>query len=120
MAIPQSKEKEVFTVNYAKFCSTLTDIENLLKYFVEEKVINVEDLREINSKIKVSEKVSKLLQHISGPMEGGNSKGLYTLLHIMERHGTQATKDLANRLLDTLKELSAGKKKNGDHKILCL
>ena len=105
---PQSKEKEVFTANYVKICSTLTDIDSLLKYFVEENVISVEDQSGINSKVKELEKVTKLLQHISGPLESGDSKGLYTLLTIMDKHGTQATKDLANKLWGSLKECSAG------------
>ena len=110
MAVLRSKDKEVFTAHYAKLCSTLTDIENLLKYFVEENVISVEDQSEINSKVKPSNKVSKLLQHISGPLESGDSKPLYTLLSIMEKHGNRATKDLANSLWGTLKEPSAGEK----------
>lgn len=89
-------EKNVFTDNYSKLCNTLTDIEGLLKYFVQEKLIKTEDQDEINALVKTSEKVQKLLKHIAGPLEAGDSKGFYTLLDVMEKHGVQATKDLAD------------------------
>ena len=92
------KERNVFTEHYSIFCNTLTDIDNLLKYFVQEKVIKSDDQDEINSLVKKSEKVQKLLKHIVGPLEAGDSKGFYTMLDIMENHGVQATKDLADSL----------------------
>ena len=89
-------EKNVFTDNYSNLCNTLTDIEGLLKYFVQEKLIKTEDQDEINALVKTPEKVQKLLKHIAGPLEAGDSKGFYTLLDVMEKHGVQATKDLAD------------------------
>ena len=92
------KESNIFTEHYSIFCDTLTDIDNLLKYFVQEKVIKSDDQDEINALVKKSEKVQKLLKHIAGPLEAGDSKGFYTMLDIMENHGVQATKDLADSL----------------------
>ena len=90
-----SKEKNVFTEHYSIFCDAVVDIDNLLKYFVEKKIIKSEDQDEINTLVKKTEKVKKLLKHITGPLEAGDSKGFYTMLDIMENHGVQATKDLA-------------------------
>ena len=92
------KEHDVFTENYAKFCSTLTDIENLLPYFVQEKIIKPEDQDDIKISAKTQDKVKNLLKHIAGPLQAGDSKGFYTMLSIMENHGVQATKDLAESL----------------------
>ena len=88
----------VFDKNYAKLCSTLTDIENLLPYFVQEKIIKSEDQDDINAPVKTKEKVKKLLKHISGPLQAGDSKGFYTMLDILENYGVQATIDLAKVL----------------------
>ena len=89
------KENDVFTGHYSIFCDTVTDIDNLLKYFVQEKIIKSEDQDEINTLVKKTEKVQKLLKHIAGPLEAGDSKGFYTMLDILENRGVQATKDLA-------------------------
>ena len=99
------KEYEAFTNNYAKLCNTLTDIKNLLHYFVQEKVIKPEDQDDINILPTTQEKVKILLKHVAGPLQAGDSKGFYTMLKIMKNHGVQATKDLAESLKG---ELSAG------------
>jgi len=96
------KEYNVFTEYYAKLCSCLTDIENLLPYFVQEKIIKPEDQDDINTSAKTQEKVKKLLKHISGPLQAGDTKGLYTMLDIMKNHGTQPTVDLAETLKTTV------------------
>ena len=99
------KEYEALTDNYAKLCNTLTDIKNLLHYFVQEKIIKPEDEDGINILPTTQEKVKKLLKHVAGPLKAGDSKGFYTMLKIMENRGVQATKDLAESLKA---ELSAG------------
>ena len=96
------KENDVFTEHYSIFCDTVTDIDNLLKYFVQEKIIKSEDQDEINTLVKKTEKVQKLLKHIAGPLEAGDSKGFYTMLDILENRGVQATKDLAVSLKTSL------------------
>ena len=98
MAGLQSNEKDIFTNHYASLCNTLTDVNSLLLYFVQENVITTNDVEEINaSKIK-SERVEKLLSHISGPLESGDTKGLHTMLTIMKEYGNQSTKDLAVKM----------------------
>ena len=93
-----SKENDVFTENYSNFCNILTDIENLLQYFVQEKIIKPEDQDDIKIPAKTQDKVKNLLKYIADPLQAGNSKGFYTMLNIMENHGIQATKDLAESL----------------------
>ena len=97
-----SKEKNVFTEHYSIFCNTVVDIDNLLIYFVQKKIIKSEDQDEINALVKKTDKVQKLLKHIAGPLEAGDSKGFYTMLDIMEDYGVQATKDLAVSLKTVL------------------
>ena len=104
----QSNEKEIFTKCYASLCKTLTDVNNLLPYFVEKGIITFNDVEEINaSKIK-SERIEKLLSHISGPLESGDAKGFHTMLTILKENGNQSTKDLARRM--SLKVTSANDK----------
>ena len=100
------KEEKIFSEHYSTFCSTVTDIDNLLKYFVQERVIKSEEQDEINALVKTPEKVQRLLKHIAGPLEAGDSKGFYTMLDIMENHGVQATKDLAVSLKTVLSKVT--------------
>jgi len=87
-------DREVFTSAYSRL-STMTDIDNLLKYFVTENLINFEDQRVIIADPRTSEKARLLLEHISGPLQAGNIKPFRMMLDIMEKHGNQATKELA-------------------------
>ena len=96
------KELSVFQKYYAKLCSTVTDINNLLKYFVSQRIINIDDEEEIKSVVIASEKVRKLLLHISGPLRANNTEGFYIMLDIMKEHGMRATQQLAYLLLTEL------------------
>ena len=98
MADLPSNDIEIFTKHYAILCSTLTDVDNLLPYFVQENIISTSDLEEINILAATRKKVEKLLSHISGPLTAGNTKGFYSMLTIMKEHGSQSTKDLAIRM----------------------
>jgi len=89
------KDKEVFSSNYFKFCNSMTDIENLLKYFITATIINTDDQSEILAPPKLTSKVTLLLKHISGPLEAGDTKPFRMMLDIMEKHGNLATKTLA-------------------------
>ena len=80
------KEEKIFSENHSTFCRTLIDIHNLLKYFVQEKVIKSEEQDGINALAKTPEKVQKLLKHVAGPLKAGDSKGFYTMLNIIENH----------------------------------
>ena len=90
--------------HYAKLCDTLTDIDNLLPHFVEEKVITINDLEAINTTIPSTKKlkVQKLMTHISGPLTAGNTEVFYTMLRIMEDYGHQATQQLADQIRRSL------------------
>jgi len=73
----------------------MTDIDNLLRYFVTENIINVEDQRVIIANPRTSEKARLLLEHISGLLQAGNSKPFRRMLDIMEKYGNKSTKELA-------------------------
>jgi len=88
------KEMTIYQDHYSKLCSTVVDIENLLPYFVPY-IIAQSELEEIMVIPSKKYKVVKLLKAISGPLEAGNAKNFYTMLDIFEKHGTQATKELA-------------------------
>ena len=88
-------EKDIFTSHYSSLCNTLTDVDDLLCYFVQEKIINPSDVEEINATVTRSKKVQTLLAKISGPLSAGDTRGFHTLLTIMKEHGLQSTKDLA-------------------------
>ena len=95
MAGLQSNEKEIFTKHYASLCSTLTDVNNVLPHFVTKEIITIKDEGEIDVIETTRNKVKKLLSHIFGPLESGDTKGFHTMLAIMKGHGNQGTKDLA-------------------------
>ena len=97
----QLPEMKIFTENYAKLCDTLTDIDSLLKYFVQADIIKGEQELEISNSKTTSEKVKKLLIHISGPLKSGNSDNFYTMLDIMKKQGAHATKELASFLKES-------------------
>ena len=101
MADTEPTEKQIFRDHYSKLCNTMVDIDNLLPHFVQENIIQVDDLEEIKAKPRTTDKVEKLLQYISGPLQAGNVKSFYTMLSIMEEHGTQATRELASTMRNT-------------------
>ena len=94
----QLDEKDIFTKHFSSLCNTLTDINNLLPFFVEEKIINVNDIEVINAIVTIPKKVEKLLSYISGPLTAGDARGLHTMFAIMKEHGSQCTKHLAFKM----------------------
>ena len=94
----QCCEKDVFIRHFPSLCNTLTDISNLLPFFVQEKIISTNDLEEVNSAVTTTKKVEKLLSHISGPLTAGDTKGFHKMLAIMKEHGNRSTKDLAVKM----------------------
>ena len=94
----QLKKKDIFIRHYSSLCNTLTDIKTLLPYFVQENIISTSDKEEINALNTSSEKVEKLLSHISGPLKAGDARGFHTMLNIMKEHGSQSTKDLVVKM----------------------
>ena len=108
-------EEEVFTRHYSQLCDTLTDVDNLLSHFVQQRVISTNDLEELNSIVPSTKKVQKLLMHISGPLKAGNTEVFYTMLRIMEEYGLQATNQLADQIRRSLPTTDEGRKDSNHH-----
>jgi len=96
-------ELEVFQENYAMLCNTLKDIDDLLKYFVTEKIITIDEEEKIRTSATKSEKAEKLLLNISGPLQAGNTNGFHIMLKIMKKYGTKVTQDLVEHISSRLK-----------------
>ena len=101
-----NKELDVLKEYYPKLISTITDIDNLLAYCVQEKIIGFSEEGQIRHIQGQPDKVKSLLEHISGPLEGGNDRGFYKFLDIMKSEGKQATKDLALSMEQSLSNYS--------------
>ena len=102
-----SIQLKTFTKNYSKLC-TITDISNLLPHFVTKEIINLEDAEKITNISTSSVKVQKLLTHVAGPLQAGNTQPYYTMLIIMEQYGTQATRTLATQIRNQVCEPISG------------
>jgi len=93
-------ELAVFRENYASLCNIITDVNELLKYFVTENIISMDQEEVIKTScVTKSDKVSTLLLHISHPLESGDSNGFYTMLQIMKICGVDATQRLADQII---------------------
>jgi len=99
----------VFRENYAALCTTITDINNLLKYFVQEEIIGLDEEEEIKHTVTKVEKAQKLLSHISGPLRAENADGFYILLNIMKKYGVKATRELSRSLFAKLESADTSK-----------
>ena len=99
----QLNENNIYIKHYASLCNTLTDVDNLLPYFVQENIITANDMQQFNAITSKPQKVQRLLSHISGPLQAGDTKGFYTMLTIMKEHGVQGTKDLAENITGKIK-----------------
>lgn len=91
-------ETRIFQKYHEKICQAVTDINDLLKYFVQERIITIdedENIRDITAK---AEKVKQLLLHISGPLITGDNYGFYTMLSIFKNYGVKASQNLAKRI----------------------
>ena len=98
MTYNHPKEKDIFIEHYSEMCNTMLDIDYLLPHFLTQQIISVDDFTEITVKPRKTDKVDKLLQYIYGSLQAGSVNSFYTMLSIMERHGTQATRKLASRM----------------------
>ena len=97
-----SKEHEVLIDNVDNLCSTLVDIDELMPKFVTKRMITMEMAAIIRKAGTPREKVQKLLEYITGPVEAGKVKVFYNLLDIMEEHGLEATQELAEEMRNQL------------------
>ena len=95
-------EMDVLTKHYSKLCNTLTDIDNLLPHFVEEKIVSFNDHSEINIVVISTKKVQRLMAYTSNPVRAGNTEVFYIMLRIMEEHGHHATQQLADQIRRSL------------------
>ena len=98
MFLLETKEHELFLAHYPELCKAITDVENLLPYFVQAHIISAANHQEINAKCILHKKAEALMSYISGPLESGNTEQFYTMLKIMEEHGNQATEALAKQI----------------------
>lgn len=99
-------ELQVFTKYYAPLCNTITDINELLKYFVTEKIITMDEEEHIKACVSKPEKVSKLLLSISGPLKADDSNGFHMMLRIMKTYGIDATQRLADSIIKEIESHS--------------
>ena len=97
-----NKEWKILKGNYSDLISTITEIDKLLPHFVQNNVIGYPEEEEILAEKNQQNKVTKLLRHISGPLEVGNTTGFYKLLKIMKSKGNQSTQDLAHDMEKSL------------------
>ena len=97
-----SIQYKIFQKNYAALCDTMTDIDDLLKYFVAENIINTDEEEKITHSTVKAEKVRMLLIHIAGPLKAGNEAGFYVMLRIMKSHGHDATQTLSDNIIKDL------------------
>ena len=95
-------EYEEFSKCYSQLCNTITDVDTLLPYFVQEKIILPDNQQEINAIAEIDEKVQKLMTYISGPLKAGNTEVFYTMLRIMEEYGNQTTQKLTAEMRKSL------------------
>ena len=89
----------MFIDNYSKFRDVLKPgFENMVPYFITERVINPEELIEGNSI-----RVENFLAKIATQLKDGHNGHLYSLLKIMKHYGKSPDEELA---LDMEKKLS--------------
>jgi len=97
-----SFELTLFQEYYTTLCHTITDITTLVRYFVQERIISIDEVEVIENQSTTSEKVTVLLRHISGPLAVCDNRGFYVMLEITKNHGTLATSNLADKIKDHL------------------
>ena len=93
---------EIFRENFDTLCHTMTDIDDLIPFFVAKNIITFGDQEVMTHITKTFEKVSKLLSIIEGPLRVGDNNGFYVMLDIMKTHGTASTQRLAEKILEKL------------------
>ena len=92
------KENEVFSEHFADLCYGITDIDSLLPHFVTERIINANDVEQINAKVTTTDKMKALISHISSPLHVGYNKPFESMLQIMEEYGNITTQKIAKNI----------------------
>ena len=97
-------ELEVFEENYALLSNTVTDINDpLIKCFVEDRLFNNEEEKQITGVTVAQEKLRILLQKISHSLKAHDTKGFQIMLRIMKECGGKGTQTLADHIINRLK-----------------
>lgn len=97
----------MFTDNFVSLTKVL-NVNTLIPYFIEKKIISFDDAADIKSCHQESEKIMKFLEYISKHLKTGHTDGFYLLLYIMKAHGTISTEMLANDMESSVYKLSEG------------
>jgi len=79
-------------------CNVLTDIDDLLNYFVAGEIITIDENEAIKSCKTKPEKVQKFLENISNPLNVGITIGYDFMMKVMKERGTLPTKLLAEKM----------------------
>ena len=108
------KEKQVFTNNYGRFCDILKNEDSLLDKFVEKKIISYNQAVVLRD-APITRKGQDFLINISGPLDGGQTKGFYIMLEIMKEHGRIGTQDFAADMQRQLQDRADIKRQVQDH-----
>ena len=89
------KRRDVFLDNYSKL-EDILETETLSGYFVSARIITPDDQDHIQRTVGRKDKARIVLQKISGALSAGLSGGFEDLLSIIETHGNQDSKRLAD------------------------
>ena len=87
---------------YSEFCAIIRDVNEIAAYCVSKKIIPPQDVIKLHETKDPSIQVVILLNHITGPVQAGRPESFYSLLNIMEKHGLQATQELATEVKQSL------------------
>ena len=90
-----NRETRILVSYYGKMCSSVTDVAKWSPYIVAKELISSDFSLELQSIKSHSKQVQMLLQHIIGPVEGGNVQVFYDFVDVMQQHGVLPTKQLA-------------------------
>ena len=104
----------MFTRNYGKFCDILKNEDGLLDKFVEKKIISY-DQAVVLRDAPITRKGQDFLINISGPLDGGQTKGFYIMLEIMKEHGRIGTQDFAADIEQQLQDRADIERQVQDH-----
>jgi len=83
------KELVVFTKFFDKVVNILP-VQNVASQLISAKIITVDDDEEIKSIVRSKEKATFVLRKVAHSLEVGITQSFYTLLTIMEQHGSDA------------------------------
>ena len=92
-------ELEVYKQYYASLLNKIDEIDELLEYFVQEKILTYLQLQEICDCTSSFQKITILLSTISESLKAGDCKEFYVMLKIMKTYGAGDTQLLADQII---------------------